>query len=84
MLCRHRKDVLHEERVQLDDLPEQDELEDGDETHPAAARIQPPARSPTLGCKLLGKIYRTFNCAQSSLAWLGYYKRRWLQIFLNK
>ena len=47
MFGRHGEDVLHEEGVELDDLPKQNELEDGHESHPAAARVQPPAGGPT-------------------------------------
>ena len=47
MFGRHGEDVLDEEGVELDDLPKQNELEDGHESHPAAARVQPPAGGPT-------------------------------------
>jgi hypothetical protein len=52
MFSRHGENVFDEERVQLDDLPQKHELEDGHETHPAAAGIQPTTWGPAFGSEL--------------------------------
>ena len=52
MFCRHGEDVLDEEGVQLDDLPQKNELKDGNETHPAATGIKPTTWRPTFGSEL--------------------------------
>lgn len=58
MIWRHLKDVLQEERIQFGDLPEDDQLHDGSETHCCRFGIQPADGRPTLRRKLQhGTLY---------------------------
>ena len=51
--------MFDKESVKLDHLPKKNKLEDSYETHPATARIQPPAGSPTLWSELELKQKKT-------------------------
>ena len=52
--------MFDKESVKLDHLPKKNKLEDSYETHPATARIQPPAGSPTLWSELELKQKKNF------------------------
>jgi len=52
VLSRHGEDVLDEEGVELHHLPDEHELDDGDQSHVAGLGIQPAHRAPALRCQL--------------------------------
>jgi len=52
MFSWHGEDMLDEEGVELNHLPDQHELDDGDQSHIAGLRIQPSDCAPALRCEL--------------------------------
>ena len=52
VLSRHREDVLDEEGVELDHLPDEHQLDDGHQPHVGGGGVQPPHVGPALGGEL--------------------------------
>ena len=48
MLRRHWEYMLDEKCVEFDHLKDEDQLKDGDESHPGATRVEPTCRRQTL------------------------------------
>lgn len=61
----HFEDVLEEESVQLGDLPEDDELADGEESHVRTFRVHPTNRRPTLRRELKNSSLDLTGCRRN-------------------